>query len=155
MNTPLSHNGHLTAIPRAALSTPMRHLQGQHLLTGRILDYGCGRGDDVEFLRAMGYNQAEGFDPYHRPEMPVGRFDTITCNFVLNVIPDEAERRGVVTDIQAKLTDNGVAYISVRNDKRALNGWTGKGTWQGFIELPFEVVSKTGGYVMYRVTKNS
>lgn len=149
------HNGHLTAITRKTLSTPARYLYAQNLLVGSVLDYGCGRGSDVQLLRGLLPAQVEGFDPYHRPEMPVGLFHTITCNFVLNVIPDEAERRGVVSAIQAKLADNGVAYISVRNDKRALNGWTAKGTWQGYVELPFEVVSKTAGYVMYRVTKNS
>ena len=32
-----------------------------------IFDYGCGRGDDIRHLIAMGY-KATGWDPVHRPD---------------------------------------------------------------------------------------
>lgn len=44
------------------------------------------------------------------------------CNYALNVIPDLTERKNVVSFIESKLKSGGVAYISVRNDRSALNG---------------------------------
>ncbi len=140
--------GHLTAISRTKLSTPAKYLVEAGKIQGmRVLDYGCGRGDDA---RALGF---ETFDPYYRPNMPNGSFDVVVCNFVLNVIPDESERNKVIAAIRSKLVEGGTAYVSVRNDKKKLKGLTKRGTWQGFIELDFPVEKKTATFVMYRVTR--
>jgi len=46
-------------------SSRLRQLIGGGLLTSHsILDYGCGNGGFVRFLRAQGYSLAEGYDPY-------------------------------------------------------------------------------------------
>ena len=59
-----------------------------------MLDYGCGRGIDVDFYRASGL-ESEGFDP-HEPygygELPIRRFDLVACTYVLNVIASPSER---------------------------------------------------------------
>lgn len=148
-----THNGHLTAITRKTLSTPTRYLHEQNLLTGSVLDYGCGRGSDVQLLRGLLPAQVEGFDPHYCPEMPVGLFHTITCNFVCNVISEASERQTLLENIKAKLVSGGVAYISVRNDRRALKGWTAKGTWQGFVELDLPLIKTTTGFRMYKLVK--
>jgi SAM-dependent methyltransferase len=145
------NKAHLTAVSRTKLSTPARYLFLTNKLKGRVLDYGCGRGGDVQRLQSMVHG-IQGYDPYYKPEMPSGTFDTVMCNFVLNVIPDENERQKVVADILSRLNIGGVAYIAVRNDKEKLNGWTTKGTWQGFVELPYEIIHKTSGYVIYKLT---
>ena len=149
------HNGHKTAIKRTKLSKPTEYLLNERLLTGRVLDYGCGRMDDVRLLNANPRNVWEtvGYDPHFQPDMPEGRFDTIYCNYVLNVIPDKFKRLAVLLDIHSRLNVGGTAYVSVRNDKRSLKGWTNKGTWQGFIELPEEIVTKNAAFVMYKITK--
>jgi ATP adenylyltransferase len=145
----MTHNGHLTAIARKAPSQPMRYLYASGRLQGRMLDYGCGRGTDAE---AFGM---EGFDPFHRPELPAGPFDTVTCNYVLNVIPSEAERRAVLDSVLALLAPGGVAYVSVRNDTRSLNGWTSKGTWQGDVGVPgATLLRSTSAFRLYELRKD-
>ena len=116
-------------------------------MTDPILDYGCGRGSDAHFL------WADKYDPFYFPTRPTRQFNVIYCNYVLNVIEDPAERTKVLEDISSLLNTNGVAYISVRNDRAQLNGITAKGTWQGYIELDLPVEKKCAGYVMYRLTK--
>lgn len=121
---------HLTAISRKTLSAPMRWLNSLALIpTGsKSLDYGCGRGFDADQLGMA------KFDPHYFPETPTDNNDVVTCNYVLNVIP-EADERGRVLDTLQLLARNkgGTVYVSVRNDKKALKGWTSKGTWQGDI----------------------
>lgn len=155
-----TNKSHLTAISRSKLSAPMRYLRDKLAfpLDRRCLDYGCGRGHDCDALGLEGYDphwrpHLPG-NPSGRPELPGNAFAVITCNYVLNVIPEEFERRSVMHTIWCLLADDGVAYITVRNDRKALNGRTSKGTWQGFIELDLPIEKKTAGYVMYRMTKN-
>jgi len=136
---------HLTAIARNKLSRPAKWLIEHNMLCGDVLDYGCGRGYDATLCNFAKY------DPYYSPDMPVGRFDYIMCNYVLNVIPDEDERESVINDIRGRLLPGGIAYVSVRNDKKNLNGYTSKGTWQGLIELDLPVVTSNANFTMYKL----
>ena len=53
-----------------------------------VLDYGCGQGDDIIALKSAGYN-AEGWDPYYRPDPSLlKKADITNLGFVLNVIED-------------------------------------------------------------------
>ncbi len=134
-----------TAIGRKSLSLPTRYLLETGRLQGAVLDYGCGRGYDCD---SLGF---DGYDPNHRPEMLVGHYDTVICNYVLNVIPEELDRIDVVHSIRDYLTPGGVAYISVRNDSFN-EGYTSTGTWQGKVSVPFGTLVRTcAGYRMYRV----
>lgn len=58
---------HKTAIDRNQLSQPMQVLARHDYLNGdwSILDYGCGKGDDLRELEAHGID-ASGWDPAHR-----------------------------------------------------------------------------------------
>lgn len=87
---------HRTAMSRRALSTPMQALWRHGYLTSSVLDYGCGRGDDLAALRAHGVS-AEGWDPYFRPEGARVEADAVNLGFVLNVIEDARERREALT----------------------------------------------------------
>lgn len=49
------------------------------------LDYGCGRGDDVRFLKAMGFN-SRGYDPYYFPDPLRKPADIVTLLYVLSTI---------------------------------------------------------------------
>ena len=138
-----------TATKRRALSKPARWLQANHLLVGRTLDYGCGRGDDAAELGC------EGYDPHWRPDVPVGWFETIMCNYVLNVIEEEGLRLQVVWDIQSRLEDYGYAYITVRANRKDLKGLTRIGTWQGLVTLNLPVVHKDSDSVTYELRKDS
>ncbi len=59
--------------------------------SSKILDYGCGRGDDVRRLSALGY-QASGWDPAHRPSTQLEPSDVVNLGYVVNVIEDVGER---------------------------------------------------------------
>ncbi len=84
---------HRTAISRSSLSTPMRALAQWGYLDGAptVLDYGCGRGDDVRALCAAGV-LATGWDPHFAPDAPREPSDVVNLGFVLNVIEDPDER---------------------------------------------------------------
>lgn len=81
----------LTALRRAALSAPARQALEDGLLDATVLDYGCGRGGDVDRLSAAGL-PVRGWDPHYRPEPPPVPADTVLCSYVLNVVADPQER---------------------------------------------------------------
>jgi len=85
---------HRTAMARRGLSTPMQALWRHGYVGGSltVLDYGCGRGDDLSALEAHGV-EARGWDPHFRPEGPREESDVVNLGFVLNVIEDPDERR--------------------------------------------------------------
>jgi len=62
---------------------------------------------------------------------------------------------GVIDNILALLEWDGVAYISVRNDKKNLNGFTSIGTYQAFVDLDLPVVNRTSSYVIYKLEKKN
>ena len=106
---------HRTAIGRAALSVPARQAlaDGQLGAERKILDYGCGRGDDVKSLRLLEC-QATGWDPHFQPDAELEPADVVLLTYVLNVIEDPLERQetlreawglaGVVLIASARLT---------------------------------------------------
>jgi len=84
---------HKTAISRNYLSLPLQAIARHNYLNGNysILDYGCGKGDDVRELESHGLN-VSGWDPVHRPDTVVTNNDIVNLAFVLNVIEDKSER---------------------------------------------------------------
>ena len=95
--TPVSHEvavaRHLTAIDRNKLSQPMQLLARHSYLDGNhsILDYGCGKGDDVRELEAHGID-ACSWDPIYRPDGALRKTDIVNLGYVINVIEDRQER---------------------------------------------------------------
>ena len=85
---------HKTAIDRNKLSSPMQILARHGYFDGNhsVLDYGCGKGDDVRELEAHGVD-ALGWDPVHKPESAPTKRDIVNLGFVINVIEDINERR--------------------------------------------------------------
>ncbi len=76
------------------LSAPMHALRSAGLINKdtSVLDYGCGKGDDVNALIQAGIN-ASGWDPHFAPNPEaLAEADVVNLGFVLNVIEDEAER---------------------------------------------------------------
>lgn len=133
-----------TAIARSSASLPARWLAARGYLRGRKLDYGCGRGTDamVFFM--------DGYDPHWFPQMPKGKYDTITCTFVLNTV-EPADVQDIVLDIFNRLRPHGKAYITVRRD--IVDGQLGRGCFQRLVSLPFPVVRETAAYCIYEVSK--
>lgn len=56
-----------------------------------VFDYGCGRGEDLKYLRSVGIDAA-GWDPHYKPDTPLASADVVNLGYVLNVIEDPIER---------------------------------------------------------------
>jgi diadenosine tetraphosphate (Ap4A) HIT family hydrolase len=130
---------HLTAIERTNLSFPAQYLLAQNLLQGKILDFGCGFGNDVKLLKQKGLN-ITGYDPYYFPNYPQEKFDTIICLYVLNVLFSAAQS-SVIIEISQLLNPGGKAYFAVRRDLK-IEGFRQhyvhkKPTYQCLVKLPF------------------
>jgi len=88
---------HRTAISRKRLSRPVARAVADGIITkGRsVLDFGCGRGDDVRLLREQGV-RARGWDPHYAPDGDDSPADVVICSYVANVIEDPRERDRVL-----------------------------------------------------------
>jgi len=84
---------HRTATVRTKLSKPARTACDSALITVEtaVLDYGCGRGDDIRALRAQGI-KCTGWDPAFFPDEKLVPTDVVNLGYVVNVIEDPAER---------------------------------------------------------------
>ncbi len=107
-------NSHLTAIERTSLSYPARIVLDQKKIIGKVLDFGCGIGKDVELLKHNGF-EIVGYDPFYFPKFPTEKFETILCFYVLNVLLPE-EQAEVLMNVSNLLKPNGKAYFAVRRD---------------------------------------
>lgn len=119
-------NSWRTAISRAKPSSAIQWVENRHRIesgdptwslraggyfneNNRILDYGCGRGFDADYMGA------EKYDPYWFPVEPEGEFDVIFCTYVLNVM-DRPAQTEVLRRIATLLSHGGVSYVTVRRD---------------------------------------
>jgi len=144
-----------TAIRRNKPSAPMQFIVDNVSFTRSTstdwLDYGCGRGDDLEFLRLFKFN-LDGYDPHFKPERFNKKYDYISCTYVLNVLSPE-DVNDVLLDIASLLKDDGRAFISVRNDVKE-EGLTSIGTQQWKVKLDLEVLHRCGSFVLYTGSKD-
>ena len=153
MRTPEKINHpYLTAIKRTDLSVPTRYLLQRDLLKGRILDFGCGFGYDTDELKKRGYD-ITGYDYYYRPDYPEGKFDTIICNYVLNVLEPYAQAE-VMMNVTNLLSPNGTAYFAVRRDLTEegfrLHAIHKQYTYQCNVKLPFQSLVRNSSYELYQ-----
>lgn len=156
----------LTAIKRKGLSVPMRKLLELEVFENKsLLDFGCGEGEDLEILRCTYGIDIEGYDKYNmmfNNEMWLnGVYDGVTCNYVLNVIPDLKEHKKVIEKLRRLGKE---VYISVRTDDRAIkDNWeyikeckcwkTSMGSYQRFYTD--EMVKELIGDVEYIINNKS
>lgn len=84
---------HKTALSRDNLSVPLFLIAQRGYLNGdyTVLDYGCGKGDDLRELEEHGVD-CIGWDPAHRPDVDLEASDIVNLGFVINVIEDKEER---------------------------------------------------------------
>lgn len=100
-NTTQVHR-HKTAITRYKFSKPIQTIIEYEFLNEdtTLLDYGCGRGDDLKGLKGLGY-QVAGWDPVYLPTKPKKQADIVNLGYVLNVIEEPEERIEVLQDAYA------------------------------------------------------
>jgi len=142
---------HLTAKERETLSFPAKLLLNKKVLTGDVLDFGCGFGKDVELLKAKGIN-ITGYDKYYFKNYPSNKFDTIICIYVLNVLMPE-EQANVLIEISELLKPIGRAYFAVRRDIHYEGFRTHKihqkPTYQCNVKLGYKSIFKNENCEMY------
>lgn len=144
-------NSHLTAIQRTSISFPARILLEGQALQGKILDFGCGLGKDVEILESKGF-EIEGYDPHYFSAYPKNKYDTIICIYVLNVLMPH-EQRDVLMNVSNLLKPGGKAYFAVRRDITyegfRVHKLHKKQTYQCLVNLPFKSVFKNENCEIY------
>jgi len=133
---------HLTAKERDKLSFPMNWLKKNNLLKGEILDFGCGFGTDVDFLKKEGV-RIDGYDNYYFKDYPQKMYDTITCIYVLNVL-DPIQQTDVILSVSELLKHGGKAYFVVRRDiiheGFRIHKIHKKPTYQTLVKLPYKSI---------------
>lgn len=143
---------YLTAIKRTDISVPTRYLLNKGLLKGRILDFGCGFGFDTDELHRQGLDIV-GYDYYYRPDYPSGQFDTIICNYVLNVLEPYAQAE-VMMNVSNLLKPTGTAYYAVRRDIEEegfrLHAIHKQYTYQCKVKLPYQSLVNNSSYELYQ-----
>ncbi|TVR16480.1 MAG: HIT domain-containing protein [Balneolaceae bacterium] len=133
-------NSHLTAKERDKVSYPTKKLFNMGVLKGDVLDFGSGFGKDAEFLNSKNI-RCTSYDPYHAPDYPDQKFDTILCQYVLNVLLPE-EQADVLMSVSELLKPSGKAYFTVRRDLKRFgyrNHFVHKvPTYQCNVRLPYK-----------------
>ena len=144
-------NSHLTIKERERESLPVRILFERNMLEGKILDFGCGLGKDVEYLRSKNF-RVQGYDPYYFPKLPSNKYDTIICFYVLNVLLP-VEQVYVIMSISELLNKGGKAFYAVRRDIKR-NGFIYNPkrkvrTYQCNVTLPFKSIFRNKNTEIY------
>ncbi len=125
---------------RSFLSRPLQQAHDDGLLveSDPIFDYGCGRGDDIRTLAALGFTIA-GWDPGHAPDQPKIASPVVNIGYVVNVIEDLAERSATLRDAWELATKVLIVAARLNWDPDANNGkplgdgrLTGNGTFQKY-----------------------
>jgi len=134
---------HKTAIARTRLSAPARLLSEAGLLVGNVLDFGCGHGTDAEILDICKY------DPHFFPaEPPWHRWDTVMCNYVLNVVSPRMAA-GIIWEVETHLLRaGGRAYFAVRRDMKNADK-----NRQRLVKLSLPVLHEEAGFCIYETWK--
>jgi DNA phosphorothioation-associated putative methyltransferase len=110
-----------TAIHRSELSRPVRLALDDNVVGVKVLDYGCGRGDDVRFLNDLGIS-AQGWDPLLLPDGDRSSADTVNLGFVLNVIEHEGERAETLRSAWSLATSVLIVSARLTNEARDICG---------------------------------
>lgn len=104
------------------LSNPLKWLLNEPFFGGKILDYGAGRGHDVECLRSLGY-LCDGFDKYVRNDSYIqfeddikrSSYDVVLVTYVLNTVLEDMQWHILWRAFQS-LKMGGTCYVTVRRD---------------------------------------
>lgn len=132
MSPGFAERRHRTAIVRGTLSRPVRLAVDIGLVAAdsTFFDYGCGYGEDVAGLRDAGL-AASGWDPHFNPEEKKASADIVNLGYVINIIPDPAERREVALDAFRLARKALVVSARLENERRSLTA--GRSVSDGFL----------------------
>lgn len=147
-------NSHRTAIKRNKPSAPLKNLISKGLirLDMKILDYGCGKGDDVEALKNIGY-RVQGYDPYWYNNKKAlyanQKYDIILITYVFCVL-DKSARDIILEKVATHLKKDGKIYVSVRRDIKH-DFTTKNGTNQYAVYLNQPIIEENSSFCIYEI----
>ncbi len=102
----------LDVFAKGTLSNLLRRLVKSGLAkTDAVLDYGCGNGLFIDFLKARGYSHVTGYDPFvtHFSSLdPEQRFDCVIANDVIEHVDDP---RVIISACARLCRPGGLLYI--------------------------------------------
>lgn len=132
---------HKTAIRRNQLSRPVRMALRDGIISrdGTVFDYGCGLGEDVEYLKGLGII-ASGWDPVHYPTGVQQAAEVVNLGYVINVIEHEDERRQTMLSAfqfarKALIVSAQVGYFDTSRAERFQDGFvSARKTFQKYYE---------------------
>jgi 2-polyprenyl-3-methyl-5-hydroxy-6-metoxy-1,4-benzoquinol methylase len=115
-----------------------------------VLDYGCGRGDFVEYLKTKGID-ADGYDPYSDTyrELPTRQYDVVT---MIEVIEHTCAPYSEIDEIRNLLNPDGILFVEtsftdwVGPDHPYLNPDIGHSTI--FSHRGLDLLMKSKGFVI-------
>lgn len=131
-----------TALKRNAYSKPISSAISDEIIIPQrsVFDYGCGHGDDVVRLRRAGIDAA-GWDPAHRPDAEIRPAEVVNLGYVVNVIEDVNERKGVLHEAWGLARDVLIVSAQLNVDAKTRNSepykdgyLTSRGTFQKYFE---------------------
>jgi hypothetical protein len=142
-----------TAIRRNKLSRPAKKLLELNIFheMDRILDYGCGKGDDIENLRTE--YDIYGYDPHWKNDKDIlkKKYSLILCTYVLCVVGKKT-REDIMEKIDLLLVKNGRAYISVRRDIKE-DRISKTGSKQYSVKLNLPIIYENSDFCIYEYIK--
>jgi hypothetical protein len=125
----------------------------------KILDYGCGRGIDVQGLTSLGHDVI-GYDPRFFPHSPLGLFDRVLLVYVLGALLPK-ERKNALREAFLHVHPGGALIVACRTRfgvaqeakvggwKPEADGWTAPGgafrCWHNPAKLQWEILDMLGG----------
>jgi 2-polyprenyl-6-hydroxyphenyl methylase/3-demethylubiquinone-9 3-methyltransferase len=82
-----------------------------HRLDLRILDYGCGNGSTIRFMKELGLQNVDGYDPFvaEYQTRPSGRYDLVLAVEVAEHTPTPIK---TFKDVAGFVADDGMVMIS-------------------------------------------
>jgi SAM-dependent methyltransferase len=81
-----------------------------------ILDYGCGNGVFLQFLREKGFSHVTGYDPFvaEFASLPAGPFDCVVANDLIEHVPDP---RATLEQCAAEVRPGGLLYVGTADSE--------------------------------------
>ena len=130
----------------------------------KILDYGSGKLRNSNFLRNNQFNNIyvldieeqvkkwkdiKGFKGVYVDKITNDEiFEVVLCNFVLNVIPLESERKEIICDINKHLSQTGIAIFEVRTSRDIERSKNKKPFKDGYLMGKNKVKTFQKGYTL-------
>lgn len=114
---PRRDGGKPTVFTRCAYRKLARQLEKAGIKRNqRILDYGCGNGDFVEYLRSQGYTSVRGYDPYvdryQSKQVLEEGYDLVIAKDVFEHVEDGRE---VLSNWKGLLKPGGILCLTMPN----------------------------------------